>query len=216
MAKVNIAIIDFKLSNLFSVAHACESVGFEAKITSAPVDLAEADGLILPGVGAFGDAMKNLNSLGLIEPIRKHISSGKPLMGVCLGMQLLFEESDEFGINQGLGIFKGKVTKIPDKINGIKLRVPHIGWDKITIKKESGLFNQVHDGEFMYFVHSYFCKPASRDIIAATTNYEGFEFVSSVSEGNVFAVQFHPEKSGKNGPLLYRNFAKLVSKWITS
>ena len=210
MRKNKIAIIDFKLSNLFSVAHACEYVGIDAKITSDPKDLAEADSLILPGVGAFGDAMKNLDSFGLTEAIKKHIKSNKPFMGVCLGMQLLFETSEEFGSHKGLGIFKGRVSKFEAEVDGKKLRVPHIGWDKININKKSELFEGIKDQDFMYFVHSYFCIPDDRDIIATTTNYDGFKFVSAVSKNNVFAVQFHPEKSGKNGPRIYSNFKKLA------
>lgn len=211
MGKLNIAIIDFKLSNLFSVAHACEYVGIDAKITSDPADLVQADGLILPGVGAFGDAMKNLDSFGLTPVIQEHIKKDKAFMGVCLGMQLLFNTSEEFGKHEGLGVFEGIVSKFPSQYHDKKLRVPHIGWEKIEIKNKAGIFKNVSEGEFMYFVHSYFCNPEDRDIIATTTNYDGFEFVSSVSKDNVFAVQFHPEKSGKNGPLLYRNFADLIS-----
>lgn len=210
--KPNIAIIDFKLSNLFSVEHACQYAGIDAIITSDPKDLEDADGLILPGVGAFADAIKNLNSFGLTESIKKHIQKNKPFMGVCLGMQLLFETSEEFGSHKGLEIFKGSVERFDNKTESQKkLRVPHIGWDKIEIKKKNPLFEGFKDGDFMYFVHSYFCIPKDRDIIATTTNYDGFEFVSSVSKNNVFAVQFHPEKSGKTGPRLYQNFAKLIN-----
>ncbi len=211
--KLNIVIIDFKLSNLFSVAHACEYVGIDVKITSDPKDLDEADGIILPGVGAFADAMKNLDSLGLTQAIKNHIQKNKPFMGVCLGMQLLFETSTEFGEHQGLGVFKGSVKKFnntPDTTE--RMRIPHIGWDKIEIKKETSLFKGFKNSDYMYFVHSYFCIPEDRDIIATTTNYEGFEFVSAVSKNNVFAVQFHPEKSGKDGPEIYRNFGKFVER----
>lgn len=206
-----IAIIDFKLSNLFSVAHACEYVGLETRITSDPKDVIEADALILPGVGAFADAMSNLKTFGLIEPILSHIKQKKPLMGVCLGLQLLFEESEEFGNHKGLGIFKGRVVKFSHKnTQGKKVRVPHIGWDQIKIKQPSPLFKGFKDLEFMYFVHSYYVKPKQDDIIGAVTNYDGIEFVSAVYKDNVFAVQFHPEKSGKNGPLLYKNFSGLT------
>jgi imidazole glycerol-phosphate synthase subunit HisH len=211
MKKAKIAIIDFKLSNLFSVAHACEYVGLEAQITSDPKDLKEADALILPGVGAFADALKNLDKLGLTGPILEHINQKKPFMGVCLGLQLLFETSEEFGMHKGLGVFKGKIIKFPNQNpEGKKIRVPHIGWDKVAIKKSTPFLKGFKNQEFMYFVHSYFALPLENDIIAASTNYEGIEFVSAVSKDNVFAVQFHPEKSGKNGPLLYRNFSKLI------
>lgn len=210
MKTPKIVIVDFKLSNIFSVAHACESVGISPVISSDPKDLEDAEGLILPGVGAFGDAMKNLDSFGITSAIKKHISLKKPFLGVCLGMQLLFEESEEFSKHQGLGIFKGNVLRFKNSFEGKKIRVPHIGWDLVDIKKTSKLFKGVRNPEFMYFVHSYFCNPKDRDIIATTTNYEGFEFVSAVSSENVYAVQFHPEKSGKNGPLLYRNFVNLI------
>lgn len=207
---MKIAIIDFKLSNLYSVAHACEYVGLDAKITSDPEDIKNADSLILPGVGAFADAMKNLKNLGLVGPILNHVNQKKPFMGVCLGMQLLFETSEEFGNHKGLGIFPGKVLKFPDQNPADKkIRVPHIGWDKISIRKNSPIFKGFKEGDFMYFVHSYFVKTDSSDIIAATTDYDGIEFVSAVARDNIFAVQFHPEKSGLQGPLLYRNFARL-------
>lgn len=210
MKKIKIAIIDFKLSNLFSVAHACEYVGIDAEITSDPKELADADGLILPGVGAFADAMKNLDNFGLTQVIFQHIKNNKPFMGVCLGMQLLFERSLEFGEHKGLGVFKGSVERFNNRSEYKNLRIPHIGWDKIEVKKETPLLKGFKNGDFMYFVHSYFCNPLDRDIIATTTNYDGFEFVSAVSKKNVFAVQFHPEKSGKNGPTLYKNFADLI------
>lgn len=206
-----IAIIDFKLSNLFSVEHACQYAGLNSKITSDPSDLSKADGIILPGVGAFADAMKNLEKFGLTQPMLNHVKQGKPFMGVCLGLQLLFEESEEFGIHKGLGVFKGRVVKFPNKNpKGQALRIPHIGWDRIKIKKTSPLLSGFHDLDFMYFVHSYFVKPDSSDIIVATTDYDGIEFASAVSKDNIFAVQFHPEKSGKSGPALYKNFSKLI------
>lgn len=209
MSNLKIAIVDYKLSNLFSVAHACEFVGLDAEITSDPKDVQKADAIILPGVGAFADAMKNLNNFGLTEAIKNHIGQKKPFMGVCLGLQLLFETSSEFGSHKGLGVLKGKVEKLPGKINsGRQIRIPHIGWDKIEIKNGRDFFSGINSGDFMYFVHSYFVNPSDRDIIATTTNYDGFEFVSGVSIDNIFAVQFHPEKSGPKGPLIYRNFAQ--------
>lgn len=213
MPDLKIVIIDYKLSNLFSVQHACKFVGLDPKITSDPKDLVGADALILPGVGSFGDAMKNLRNFGLIKPILKHIKDQKPFMGVCLGLQLLFQESNEFGVHKGLGVLKGKVSRFPPqnpKHQAIK--VPHIGWDKIEIKKKNELFKGFKNQDFMYFVHSYFVIPQDHDIIATTTNYDGIEFTSSVIKDNIFATQFHPEKSGKNGPLLYRNFAQTIKK----
>lgn len=211
MPQLNVAIIDYKLSNLFSVAHACDYVGLNAKITSDPIDIKNADALILPGVGAFADAISNLRKFKLIDPLLDHINKRKPFMGVCLGLQLLFEESDEFGIHKGLGVLKGNVKKLPDKSSQKKLiRVPHIGWDKVHLKSKSSYFKDFNDQDFAYFVHSYYVNPKEFDIIAGVTNYEGFEFVSAVQKGNLFAVQFHPEKSGPKGPLLYKNFALSV------
>lgn len=211
MSSLKIAIVDYKLSNLFSVQHACEYVGLKAQITSDPREVKNADAVILPGVGAFGDAMENLRKLKLVEPLISHIKQGKPFMGVCLGLQLLFEESQEFGSHKGLGVLKGTVVKFPEKIKDNKqIRIPHIGWDKIEIKKPDLHFSGMKSGEFMYFVHSYFVIPSDHDIIATTTNYEGIEFVSGVSKDNIFAVQFHPEKSGPRGPTLYSNFAEVA------
>lgn len=208
---MKIRIVDYKLSNLFSVQHACEYVGLDALITSNPADIQDADALILPGVGAFGDAMKNLEKFGLIAPMLKHIKDGKPFMGVCLGLQLLFEESEEFGNHKGLGVFNGRIVKFP-KANqdGKKLRVPHIGWDQIQIKQKIPYLDGFKNSDFMYFVHSYYASAEDNDIIATTTSYVGIEFVSAVAKDNIFAVQFHPEKSGKNGPALYLNFSKTI------
>ncbi len=205
MSDLKIVIADYKLSNLFSVAHALEYIGVEARITSDPKEIAQAQYLILPGVGAYADAMQNLKTLKILDPILAHINQKKPFMGVCLGLQLLFEESEEFGNHKGLGILKGSVKKLPEKNNNQLIRIPHIGWDKIEIKKLE-LFKGIKNQSFMYFVHSYFVIPKESDIIATVTDYEGVEFVSAVSKENIFAVQFHPEKSGNKGPLLYKNF----------
>lgn len=211
MSDINIAIIDYQLSNLFSVQHACEFVGLRSKITSNPKDLVGADALILPGVGAFGDAMRNLNKFDLIDPIFEHISSGKPFLGVCLGMQLIFETSEEFGTHKGLGILKGRVLKFPSKNSyGKLLRVPQIGWNKIQLQKDDPLLKGIKGGEFMYFVHSFYVLPKIDEVILTKTNYEGFEYASAVSKNNVFAVQFHPEKSGPGGLKVYQNFSKII------
>ena len=187
-------IIDYGMGNLFSVKLACEKVGLEAVISNKPEDILVAAALILPGVGAFGDAMANLKKLGLIEPIKKCIDSGKPFLGVCLGMQLLMTESEEFGKHKGLDIIKGKVKKFPAGID----KVPQVGWNQI-----------VPSGEYMYFVHSFYCVPEDKSIVLSQTNYAGLDYCSSLQKKNVFACQFHHEKSGKTGLTIYKNFANL-------
>jgi len=211
MSKLNIVIIDYQLSNLFSVQHACEYAGIDAKITSNPKEVSTADALILPGVGAFGDAMKNLQQLNLIQPILNHINNKKPFMGICLGLQLLFDSSEEFGNHQGLGVVKGKVVKFPSQNSSKKiLKVPHMGWNKIMIQKNCRYLENINNGEFMYFVHSYYVLPEEEDIILTKTIYTGFEYTSAIFQNNIFAVQFHPEKSGPEGLKIYQNFAKIL------
>ena len=213
MSKLNISIIDYQLSNLFSVQHACEFAGLNAEITSDPKDLYKSHAIILPGVGAFGDAMKNLQNLGLISPILEHINSKKPFMGICLGLQLLFDSSEEFGNHKGLGVIKGKVIKFPNKnLQKKPLKVPQIGWNKIFIQKDASYLKNIKDGEFMYFVHSFFVIPDEKKVILTKTVYEGMEYTSAISQNNVFAVQFHPEKSGPQGLKIYENFAKILKK----
>lgn len=207
---MKVAIIDYQLSNLFSVKHACDYVGMDAVITSDPKVVEQASACILPGVGAFGDAMKNLNNFKLVQPIKEQIAAGKPFMGICLGLQLLFGESNEFGKHKGLGIFKGNVVKFPNKKNGNLIRVPHMGWNKVKILKENRLLNGVKDDDFMYFVHSYYIQPKQKGVALTNSTYEGISFCSGVSQDNVFAVQFHPEKSGQKGLSIYKNFAKTI------
>ncbi len=210
MIDKNIAIIDYRLSNLFSVKNACSFVGLKPVITCDKIQIIEADALILPGVGAFGDAMKNLESMGLIEPIKESIKEGKPFMGVCLGMQLLFSESEEFGNHQGLNIIKGKVVRFAGKTK--KIKVPQIGWNRIyryssgrNEWRQSPLRN-IANNEFMYFVHSYYVRPDNKDKILSFTNYEGIEYCSAVKYKNILATQFHPEKSGKEGIKIYADW----------
>ena len=209
---MNLIIIDYQLSNLFSVKHACEHIGVKAKISSDEKDLEKADAAILPGVGAFGDAMKNLDRLGLAKVINKFIKSGKPFMGICLGMQLLFSESEEFGRHKGLNIIKGKVKKFIKKNRQIK--VPQIGWNHIYPIPEdnnwqNSPFKNISFREFMYFVHSYYVDPVDKKNILSLTEYEGVEYCSSILHKNIFATQFHPEKSGLEGIKIYKN-------WINS
>ncbi|MBM3251477.1 MAG: imidazole glycerol phosphate synthase subunit HisH [Candidatus Omnitrophica bacterium] len=197
-----IAIVDYGMGNLRSVQKALESVGAKTKITQSQDDILKAEKIVLPGVGAFAVAIKKLESLNLINPLKKAVNSNKPFLGICLGLQLLFTESQEArGIN-GLDIFKGTVKKFK------RLKVPHIGWNQIKINPDnSKLFKGIDDRANMYFCHSFYVEPKDKNIIAATTDY-GMDFVSAVSQGNIFGVQFHPEKSQKVGLKILENFKK--------
>lgn len=210
-----VTIIDYQISNLFSVKHACEFLGIEAEISSDKEKLLKSDAAILPGVGAFGDAMQNLKKLDLIEPIKEFIDSGKPFMGICLGMQLLFSESEEFGNHTGLNIIPGRVTKFPStNQQGVMVKIPQIGWNQIYEPTESKWKNSpletLKNNEFMYFVHSYFAKPDDDETVLSCTEYQGIEYCSSLLRKNVFATQFHPEKSGKEGMKIYSNWVKSI------
>ena len=204
-----IAVIDYGMGNLRSVQKALERVGGRAKIVSSARGLSRADKLVLPGVGAFGDAMKELRKLGLVEPIKKAIQDGKIFLGLCLGLQLLFDESEESRGVKGLGILKGKVRRF--KARGLK--VPHMGWNNIAQSakrkaENSEILNGVKDGAFMYFVHSYYAEPKDKAVILTTTDY-GTNFTSGIWRDNIYAFQFHPEKSQKTGLNLLSNFVKL-------
>lgn len=198
-----VAIIDYQMSNLYSVQHACEALGIRSVITSDPSELLRAKAAILPGVGAFSDAMNNLRRFGLIAPIRTFIRSGRKFMGVCLGMQLLFTKSHEFGSHKGFGFLDGDVVKFPSH----QMKVPQIGWNTIykPSKKEwdSTPFKKIKNNTYMYFVHSYYVRPKKKSSILSLTSYEGVEYCSSVLDKNIFTVQFHPEKSGPGGVRLY-------------
>ena len=210
-----VAVVDFHLGNLFSVQRACETVGLTAEITSDKSRVLAADAVILPGVGAFADAMNNLTQLDLISPIKDFISSGKPLLGICLGLQLLMSESEEFGHFRGLDIFSGRVKKFQTPNGHAPIKIPHVGWNRIlknTRAWDGSLLEGLLEGDFMYFVHSYCIVPEQKDILLSLTNYEGVEYCSSVSSGNVFACQFHPERSAQRGLKIYQNFASLIKK----
>ena len=200
-----IAVIDYGMGNLGSVEKAIRRLGAEVKVTDKSSDLKKADKIVFPGVGAFKDAMGALNTLKLLEPLKDAIASKKPYLGICLGLELLFEESEEGGSNKGLGILKGGVVRFRDP----HLKVPHIGWNQIKTQKPScPLFQGIDDNSFFYFVHSYYVIPKEKDIIAATTDYGG-SFTSMVWKGNIYAVQFHPEKSQENGIRFLENFIRL-------
>jgi len=195
-------LIDYGMGNLRSVSKALEKVGFSVKVSSDPEEVKKAEVLVLPGVGAFRDAMENLRKLGLLKEILRHIERGKPYMGICLGLQLLFERSYEFGETEGFGVLEGEVVLLPPKV-----KVPHIGWNQLWKQKPSDLLNGIKEGEYFYFVHSYHVVPKRRDIVLTTTDY-GIDFVSSIEYENIFAVQFHPEKSQKAGLRLLENFRR--------
>jgi len=201
-----IAIIDYGMGNLRSVSKAFERLGCTAAVTCDPRLIADASHVVLPGVGAFPDCMRNLERMDLIDPIRRALSSGKPFLGICLGLQLLFAESEEFGLHKGLGWIPGRVVRF--KADGLK--VPHMGWNSLTVIKRTPVLEGLPAGAMVYFVHSYYVVPKDPDLIASTTDY-GVNFASSISSGNVFACQFHPEKSQSVGLTLLRNFAQCRS-----
>jgi glutamine amidotransferase len=202
---IMIAIIDYDAGNLKSVEKALLSLGEEAVITRDAQTILNADKAILPGVGAFGDAMQNLQNFALVDVIKDFIASGKPFLGICLGLQLLFERSDESDGVKGLGILPGEILRIPDKEG---LKIPHMGWNSLEIKDGAKLFHGIEQGAYVYFVHSYYLKAADPSIVAATTEYSTL-IHASVEKDNVFACQFHPEKSSEIGLQILKNFSSL-------
>lgn len=200
-----IALIDYGAGNLHSVQNALDYIGCESCITSDAKVLMEADAAILPGVGSFGHAMECLQNANLVQPVLDFIHSGKPFLGICLGLQLLFEESEESPGVKGLGVFQGKIQLIP---GGWDLKVPHIGWNSLDIKQNDGLFQNIEPEPYVYFVHSYYLEAEDEQIVKASTDYIT-HIHASVESGNVFACQFHPEKSGDVGLQILKNFAAL-------
>jgi glutamine amidotransferase len=205
-----IAIIDYGMGNLRSVQKGFEKIGAEAVVTSNPADLLHADRVVLPGVGAFRDCIHNLEQRGFVEPILQVIQQKKPFLGICLGLQLLFTESEEFGLHKGLGVIPGRVTRFPEGMNegGEKLPVPHMGWNQIALQGDVPLFNGVTDGSNVYFVHSYYVTPDDPAVVAATCSY-GIRFCAAIRKGNLMATQFHPEKSQAIGLQMLKNFAEM-------
>lgn len=200
-----IGIIDYDAGNLRSVEKALVSLGEEVIVSRDSSEILQADKVILPGVGSFGDAMNNLDKFGLVDTIKKVAASGTPFLGICLGLQLLFKESDETPGAEGLDILPGKILKIPAK-DGFK--IPHMGWNSLDVKPGARLFNGLEGNPYVYFVHSYYLKAADDEIVAATTEYTT-HIHASVESGNVFACQFHPEKSSDVGLKILKNFASL-------
>jgi glutamine amidotransferase len=200
-----ITVVDYGMGNLRSVENALRSLGVGARISSDPQAISKADRLILPGVGAFGAAMRELKARELIEPIQAHLASGKPYLGICLGLQLLFESSEEDGNTPGLGALKGKVLRFPVREG---LKVPHMGWNRVARSVECPLLKGIPEGSFFYFVHSYYAQPQDSSLTALQTEY-GVRFASMIARGTIFATQFHPEKSQAIGLALLKNFASL-------
>jgi glutamine amidotransferase len=200
-----LAIIDYEMGNLRSVQKALERVGAQAVITSDPAVVADAHKVILPGVGAFRDAIAALRERKLVEPIKAAIAASKPFLGICLGLQLLMERGYEDGVHEGLGVLEGECVRfdVPHEY-----KVPHMGWNQVRFRQRPTIFNGIEEGAHFYFVHSYYVVPRDESVVATTTDYPQ-PFCSSIARGNLFATQFHPEKSQANGLRLLKNFAQL-------
>lgn len=210
ISSIEIAIVDYQMGNLRSVQKALEHVGYTATVTSQPEEITQADKVILPGVGAFGDAMRELSQRNLVAPIRESIARGRPFLGICLGLQLLFEVGYEGGEQAGLGVLGGTVERFPgDLLRQRELKVPHMGWNQTTVAKaDSPLMKDIPSDAYFYFVHSYYVRPAQAEAVWLNCQY-GDDFCAAVWQDNLFATQFHPEKSQRDGLQLLKNFAAL-------
>jgi glutamine amidotransferase len=204
--KPKIVIIDYGMGNLRNVQKAFEKIGSDARLTRNKNEIGRASAIVLPGVGAFKDCVENLEKYGLVEPLLRSIEKGKPYLGICLGLQILFSESEEFGSHKGLDLIKGKVVRfVPDPEH----KVPHMGWNTIEKEKEGPMLQGIERGDFFYFVHSYYVIPDKTQWISSFTTY-GKPFVSSIWKENLFAIQFHPEKSQQKGLRILENFVKSI------
>jgi glutamine amidotransferase len=201
-----IAIIDYGMGNLRSVEKGFLKVGIDARVVTHPGAVDDAHAIVLPGVGSFKDCMSNLEDMSLVDPVVRSIQKGKPYLGICLGLQVLFTESEEFGLCKGLHVFEGKVVRFH-----VDLKVPHMGWNNITISRRPPLLKGIEDEAFFYFVHSFYVVPSDTDIIATTTDY-GVRFTSMIWKDNIFATQFHPEKSQEMGLRILKNFGDFSKK----
>jgi glutamine amidotransferase len=201
-----IAIVDYGMGNLRSVEKGFLKVGVDARVVREPQAVDDADAVVLPGVGAFRDCIRNLAQTSMTESIVRSIRKGKPYLGICLGLQVLFTESEEFGIYKGLDVFKGKVVRFQ-----IDLKVPHMGWNNVKILRRPPIFDGIQDESFFYFVHSYYVAPDDTAAVSTTTDY-GITFTSMVWKDNIFATQFHPEKSQESGLRVLKNFGDFVRK----
>lgn len=205
MTEPNIAILDYQAGNISSVQKAIAVSGGKAEISSEPSAISQADALVFPGQGACDSSMRELHNRNLVEPIKDFINSGKPFLGICLGLQLLLDDSDE-GTEPGLGIFGGHVRRLPND-----MKVPHMGWNRVQFQRTHPLLDDIPNGSYFYFVHSYYAELQDKDFVIGTTDY-GIEFCSAAGKDNVIALQFHPEKSGELGLRIYRQFVQLVRK----
>jgi glutamine amidotransferase len=211
MAEADAVIIDYGMGNLFSIQRVIKNLGFSATISENSQEILQAKRLILPGVGAFGDGMKNLKERGLVDPIKKFVAEGKPLLGICLGMQLLFSESEEFGLHQGLNLVEGRVERFPNPQGNEAYKIPHVGWNRLLSPSSNGhwqdsILSNLPSGVFMYFVHSFTVIPENKNVVLAQTNYGSTNFCSVLRQGNLSACQFHPEISGETGLKIFKNF----------
>jgi len=206
-----ITIIDYEMGNLRSVEKAFEKLGFDARVSNNPDDLLTTDKVVLPGVGAFKDCITNLRDGGFVEPLLQHVEAGKPLLGICVGMQMLFDESEEFGRHKGLGLIPGKVARFPAGMEerGERLKVPHMGWNTIQIQRPAPFFKDTAEGSYVYFVHSYYCAADNPDDVAASCRYGDIVFTAAIWRDNLMATQFHPEKSQDVGLKIFENFGGL-------
>ena len=206
MSQGTVAIIDYEMGNLRSVQKAFEAIGSIATITRNPQTIEDSSHVVLPGVGAFGNCMRNLERFDLVSSVQKTIKAGKPFLGICLGLQLLFTESEEFGSHQGLDILAGRVVRFRAAESAMK--IPHMGWNRIRFAKPTPLLTGIPDGSYVYFVHSYYVEPVDQSIVGTTTDY-GTSFASGICKDNLFACQFHPEKSQRWGMRLLKNFSRI-------
>ncbi|MFM7168146.1 MAG: imidazole glycerol phosphate synthase subunit HisH [Planctomycetaceae bacterium] len=211
----NVQIVDYGLGNLFSIRHACLHSGINAQITAQPEALLQADGIILPGVGAFGHAMETLRQLQLLQPLQEAAAAGKPLLGICLGMQLLLDASEEFGLHQGLGLIPGVVRKLPEiKKDGSVRRIPAVGWNQIRLnntRSQTQIDCGLHDAAWMYFVHSFAAEPEHPSDVLTLTDYEEIQYCSAIQRDRVTGVQFHPERSAQHGLRFLKHWASGLS-----
>lgn len=207
MGDIMIAIVDYGVGNLFSLSCSLKALGVESEITGDPVRLQTADRIILPGVGAFGDAWAKLDATGLV-PVLREMATQKPLLGICLGMQLLFEQSFEYGAHEGLGLVPGQVVDLRGDLSDKSLKVPHMGWNRLQITQDDPIFRYIEDGAYVYYVHSYYAKNCSASTLAVS-HYGNVAVTGVVHRGNVWGTQFHPEKSGDTGLRILQAFSEL-------
>ncbi len=213
---MKVVVVDYHMGNLFSILHACKECGIEALISESKEDIIKADAIILPGVGAFPTAMEKLQNQNLIEVLLEFANSGKPMLGICLGMQILMDQSDEFILTKGLGIIKGEVLRFPKEKNNTLLKIPQIAWNSTKILQKDTLLDGLSDDEYFYFVHSNYVLPYKSENAICNTTYSGHEYCSIIKNNNIYGIQFHPEKSGKAGLLLLKNFKKIIERSITN